>query len=214
MMNENKKTGQAEVSASPRKVLNIVKKSVSWTGIILLALLVIIAAWLLVDKFILKSKVPSVFGYSSLIVSTGSMSGTIEEDDVIIIKDTGDYKIGDIITFIQDDEKIPTTHRIVGFTEDGGFKTRGDANNAEDIRTVYEDEICGEVVLTMHKLGLFIGWVGEGGGYIYLLGLVLVIGIGIFLIKDESIIFVGNNASEESDGEEKNKDENDETKGE
>ena len=102
----------------------------------------------------------------------------------------------------------------MGYTEDGGFKTRGDANNAEDIRTVYEDEICGEVVLTMHKLGLFIGWVGEGGGYIYLLGLVLVIGIGIFLIKEESIIFVGNNASEESNGEGKNKDENDETKGE
>lgn len=146
-------------------------------------------------------------GYSSLVVETGSMSGTIEEGDVIIIKDTGDYKIGDIITFFKEGEKIPTTHRIVNIDDDGGFVTRGDANNSEDIHNVYEDEICGEVVLTMHKLGLLIGWVGKGGGYIYILGFLLIVGLGIFLIKDEKIIFVGD---DDGDGDKNQSTEEDE----
>ena len=76
-------------------------------------------------------------------------------------KKTGEYKIGDIVTYIQEGDKIPTTHRIVDFKDGGGFVTRGDANNAEDLHTVYEDEILGEVVLTLHTLGLVFGWLGS-----------------------------------------------------
>ena len=91
---------------------SMVKKVFGWIGTGFLTLLVVIASWLCFDKFILKHQVPSIFGYSSLMVATGSMSGTIEEGDLIIIRDTDDYKIGDIVTFFQDGDDIPTTHRI------------------------------------------------------------------------------------------------------
>ena len=82
------------------KVFNLIKKIV-W-GIIwaIFAVVFFITSWLFVDKFICKSPVPSFLGYSSLTIETGSMSGTMEIGDMIIIKNTGDYKIGDIFVFI------------------------------------------------------------------------------------------------------------------
>ena len=99
-----------EVKVEEIKEKSLVKKIFSWIGTGFLTLLVVIASWLCFDKFVLGHQVPSIFGYSSLMVATGSMSGTIEEGDLIIIKDTGDYKIGDIVTFFQDGDTIPTTH--------------------------------------------------------------------------------------------------------
>ena len=165
------------------KSLVITKRIFLSIGIALSAILVFIAIWLCVDRFIYKSKVPSFMGYASLTVATGSMSGTIEKGDFIIIKDTGDYKIGDIITFIHPGESIPTTHRIIQRNDDGSFITKGDANNSQDIRVVTENEIFGEVVSVCHGLGILIGWVTTGGGYIYILSLILIVGLSIYLLK-------------------------------
>ena len=173
---------------SPRQVLAITKKVLFGLLMIFCAFLIVVTGWLAIDKFILKSKVPSFAGYSILVVATGSMEGTIMEGDLILIKDTGDYKIGDIITFAHEDETIPTTHRIINFSHDGTdmFVTRGDANNTKDRRNVAHDEIFGEVVLVMHGLGLLVGWLTEGGGFIYLVAAVLILLLGIYLIKDEN----------------------------
>ena len=167
------------------KEKSLVKKIFSWIGTGFLTLLVVIASWLCFDKFVLGHQVPSIFGYSSLMVATGSMSGTIEEGDLIIIKDTGDYKIGDIVTFFQDGDTIPTTHRIYNIDEDGLWVTRGDANNSYDKRSISSDEIIGEVVLVIPYVGTFIDWAVEGGGLIYIIGIFLIIGLGIYIIKGD-----------------------------
>ena len=154
-----------------------------------MTLLVIVASWLCFDKFVLGHRVPSIFGYSSLMVATGSMSGTIEEGDLIIIKDTGDYKIGDIVTFFQDGDTIPTTHRIINkeYDEKGNvlWITKGDANNSKDGRSISSDEIIGEWVMTIPYVGTFIDWAVEGGGLIYIIGIFLILGLGIYIIKGD-----------------------------
>ena len=167
------------------KEKSIVKKVFGWIGTGFLTLLVVIASWLCFDKFVLKHRVPSIFGYSSLMVATGSMSGTIEEGDLIIIKDTDDYKIGDIVTFFQDGDDIPTTHRIYNIDDEGKWVTRGDANNSYDKRSITSDEIIGEVVLVIPYVGTFIDWAVEGGGLIYIIGIFLILGLGIYIIKGD-----------------------------
>ena len=187
---EVKEVVEAEVveETSKEKVVkekSMVKKVFGWIGTGFLTLLVVIASWLCFDKFVLGHQVPSIFGYSSLMVATGSMSGTIEEGDLIIIKDTGDYKIGDIVTFFQDGDDIPTTHRIYNIDEEGKWVTRGDANNSFDKRSITSDEIIGEVVLVIPYVGTFIDWAVEGGGLIYIIGIFLILGLGIYIIKGD-----------------------------
>ena len=187
---EVKEVVEAEVVEDTKeevvKEKSMVKKVFGWIGTGFLTLLVVIASWLCFDKFVLKHQVPSIFGYSSLMVATGSMSGTIEEGDLIIIKDTDDYKIGDIVTFFQDGDDIPTTHRIVNKSgEDGKWITKGDANNSFDERAIAPEEILGEVVLVIPYVGTFIDWAVEGGGLIYIIGIFLILGLGIYIIKGD-----------------------------
>ena len=188
-MSEEIKQEEVKVDVEKEEVVkekSMVKKVFGWIGTGLLTLLVVMASWLCFDKFVLKHRVPSIFGYSSLIVSTGSMNGfDMNEGDLIIIKDTGDYKIGEIVTFFQDGDDIPTTHRIYNIDEDGKWVTRGDANNSKDKRSITSDEIIGEVVLVIPYVGTFIDWAVEGGGLIYIVGIFLILGLGIYIIKGD-----------------------------
>ena len=188
-MSEEIKQEEVKVEEEKEEVVkekSMVKKVFGWIGTGFLTLLVVMASWLCFDKFVLKHRVPSIFGYSSLIVSTGSMNGLdMNEGDLIIIKDTGDYEIGEIVTFFQDGDEIPTTHRIINIDENGNWKTRGDANNSYDKRSITSDEIIGEVVLVIPYVGTFIDWAVEGGGLIYIIGIFLILGLGIYIIKGD-----------------------------
>lgn len=166
------------------KPVKIVKKVFAILGSAILAFLIVVVGWLAIDKFILKSPVPSFAGYSHLVVTTGSMSGEIEAGDIIIIKKTNDYKVGDIITFMHEDETIPTTHRII-FDFGDTYQTKGDANPSDDTRMVHKDEIFGEVVKVIPKVGIFFDWIKQGGGLIYVVAIILIIGAGVYVIKKE-----------------------------
>ena len=187
MKNNNVVNVEKNTNSKLSKVLNTIKKVCSWIFYAFLSILIIVTGWLCIDKYIVKSPIPSMFGYSSLLVATGSMSGTIEEGDLIFIKDTGDYKIGDIVTFFQDGDDIPTTHRIYNIDENGNWKTRGDANNSYDPKHITSDEIYGEVVLVVPAVGIAIDWLIDGGGYIYAVGVILIIGMGVYLLKNDEL---------------------------
>ena len=171
----------------PKKKAFIVIKRVRW-GIVVTVfyLLCALTIWLAVDKFVLKSPVPSVFGYSALTVKTGSMAGeevdSINPGDLIIIKNTGDYEIGDIVTFLQKGDSIPTTHRIIDSREDGSFITKGDANNVQDALPVSKDIILGEVVKVLPKVGLFAERV-QSEGWIYIVALLVILGGGTVFVQ-------------------------------
>ena len=168
------------------KALKIVKWVFSGIGIAILSFLVVVVGWLTIDKYILKNPVPSFAGYSHLVVTTGSMSGTIEEGDLVIIKDTGDYKGTDIVTYLRDGETVPTTHRIIFKyeLEDGTYyELKGDANPSSDTDYVAEEDICGEVVMVIEDFGIFLSWIKNGGGLIYLVAFIVIIGAAIYVIQ-------------------------------
>lgn len=166
---------------STRKILKSLK-IVLWSilGIILLFIFIVVGT-LLVDKYINKSSVPMFAGYSPLIVTTGSMSGTIEVGDMVIVKRTDDYKLGDIVTYIEAEGKTPVTHRLVNYgPEEGTFIAKGDANNSTDIFPISVDQIAGVVVLTIPKIGLFFDWFLHDFGFIYALALVAIVVAAVY----------------------------------
>ena len=188
LVEENNEVKQEEVKEEPKKqskVVKIVKWVLGAIGTTIVAFLVVVVGWLTIDKYILKSPVPSFAGYSHLIVVTESRSGDggLEAGDLIIIKDTKDYKIGDIITFMHEEDTIPTTHRIVGIDEDGNFVTKGDNNNTDDTLPVTMDEIYGEKVLVIENFGLFLDWIKNGGGLIYVIAFIVIIGAAVYVIQ-------------------------------
>lgn len=175
-----------------KKVLNVIKKVLWGVLCAIFGLTAFVLVWLSVDKFIVKSPVPSVFGYSALIIETGSMNGTsalveggkpkrVDIGDMVIIKDTGDYKIGDVIAFLPEGDKIPTTHRIIGLTENG-FITKGDANNTHDTTPIEAKYVLGEVVVHLQRVGVFAEWVKKEG-WLYVVSMLAIIAIGGFLLK-------------------------------
>lgn len=149
--------------------------------ILLAAVLAITAVALAYDKFVKKSKIPFVFGYSMLVVATPSMTGAIEAGDAIIIKNSESYALGDVITYFPEDESYSVTHRIVR-TADDKFYTKGDANSDEDPVPVLKEQIAGKVVVKLDKVGYFIEWLKSPAGIIFaaaaivLLILIIVIG--------------------------------------
>ena len=162
----------------------VIAKKVLW-GVLygLFGLIIAVLVWLAVDKFILKSPVPSAFGYATLIVETGSMESTLQIGDMILIKDTGEYKIGDIITYLHEGDRIPTTHRIIGYT-DNGYITKGDNNNVKDTDSVTDDIILGEMVEVFPKVGLFSKWVKEEG-WMYIGAILIIVALGGFVMKSD-----------------------------
>lgn len=76
------------------------------------------------------------------IVQSGSMSPTLEVNDMIFFKAQEKYELGDIIVFKEGDRR--TVHRIVGF-KDGKIITKGDFNNTKDEELRPKEDVIGRV---------------------------------------------------------------------
>lgn len=120
------------------KMKNIMKYIAS----VFLVLLVSLCIYTFVMTDILKKDYVNVFGYTYFVVATGSMSGTIEVDDIIFVKITKNVKNNDIITFKNKDGDI-ITHRLIQKKGDK-FITKGDVNNVVD-EAITEKQIIGKV---------------------------------------------------------------------
>ena len=179
----------------------IIKKVCSSILLIICALLLVVAGWLCIDKFVLKSPVPSFCGFSTLTVTTGSMEPTLQVGDIIVINKTNDYKLGDVITFLPEGDTTPTTHRIIQYGEvDGTYITKGDnPSNSQDSDPVKNDQIFGEMVIHLPVLGMFVGWVKDGGGLIYVIAVILILGLGSYMLNNEKkmALLKGQNAPAE-----------------
>ncbi len=151
--------------------------------ILLAAVLAISACTLAYDKFVKKSKIPSVFGYSVLIVASPSMTGAIEAGDAIIIKKSDSYAVGDVITYFPADENFSVTHRIVRMEGDK-FYTKGDANQSEDPDPVLIEQIAGKVAVKLDKVGYFIEWLKSPIGIIFAATFIVLL-ILIIVIEDK-----------------------------
>ena len=128
-------------------------------GIILIAILSVLLTISLVSilsRLINNKDMPKVLGFSNAIVISGSMAPDININDVVIIKDEDNYKVGDVVTY-KDQKNVYVTHRIVEQSPTG-FVTKGDANNTIDAKEVSLNQIQGKVVFSSRFLGSLIQW--------------------------------------------------------
>ena len=114
--------------------------------------------------------------FNAYVVLTGSMEPKIKINDVVVTKkiNVEDIKVGDIITFISDDSRfsgIIITHRVneVFIDQATGkysFETQGDNNPSPDFVLTKGENVLGEVIFKIPKLGYAQQLLASKGGWI------------------------------------------------
>ena len=112
-----------------------------------------------------------IVGLTPYVVLSGSMEPTYHTGSLIYDKKVDPFtlKEGDVITFMVSEDTL-ATHRIVGVVpdeEDPGtirFRTKGDANDAEDGTLVHYKNVVGTPVFTIPYLGYFSNWITHAPG--------------------------------------------------
>ena len=130
------------------------------------------------------SKPPSVFGYTPLVVLSGSMddgsADAILVGDLILVHDCDATKlqVNDVIAFMEGDYAV--THRIIAVNEDGTYTTQGDANNVQDATPVAPDHVIGKYERRFQGVGNAVLFIQSPKGMLVCIGIPL----ALFVIYD------------------------------
>ena len=146
---------------------------------IIIFFLILLIIFVINSKYIRRDQIVNIFGKSFLVVTTGSMKPEINPCDLIIISREKNYKINDIVTYI--DDGICITHRIIKI-DDEGIICKGDANNLEDGH-IEMNTIQGKVIFKSKILGLFALYMLKPITVIYFI--ILIVHTIFILIKNE-----------------------------
>jgi signal peptidase I len=124
---------------------------------------------------------PSVFGYQSLTVVSGSMVPTLGVGSVVIdeVISPEAARPGDIVTFKDPLHPRQLTHRLQKVRVEGdtfNMTTLGDANDVPEHWSVPRTGHIGRVVAHLPKLGYVRQWVGSRFARLGAMGLVLLLG--------------------------------------
>lgn len=126
--------------------MKIVKKICSILSALLLIALLVIAAALIVPKFL---------GYQQFAVLSGSMEPNIHVGAIAYDKEVNpeDLEVNDVITYKLSNGTI-VTHRIVAIDEATGLiTTKGDANETEDSSPITYENVVGKFEFSIPYLG-------------------------------------------------------------
>ena len=134
------------------KLIEKIVKTIFNILIIVMVFIVIIVSYNFIQINVLKKQYANFLGYTIFEVSTGSMSGTIEINDVILVKITQNVKKDDIIKFFNKNEII--TLRIIVDNNDK-LVTKGDANTARDI-AINRSDVIGKVIKILPRFGIWV----------------------------------------------------------
>ena len=126
--------------------MSTAKKIMKSFGYLFVGMLVALCVYTFIVTDVLKKDYANVFGYTYFVVATGSMSGTIEVNDVVIVKIGEEANINDIITYKTEEGEF-ITHRVVKKIGDQ-LITQGDVNNTED-EPISKDDIVGQVKMVI-----------------------------------------------------------------
>ena len=168
-----------------RKILKILKKIVDVIGYVVLAILVIMTAFVLISNA--RGEAPFFGKYSVLFVLTDSMEPAIPERSSILVEktDPNTLNVGDIIVFISDDPAIKgmrNTHRIVAINEDHTqFTTQGDHNSMIDDYPVSAGAIVGKHVRNLPIVTRFARLLSQETGYAMIAVMIIIILMVIYL---------------------------------
>ncbi|WP_042222422.1 signal peptidase I SipW [Oceanobacillus manasiensis] len=163
-----------------------IKKWVSaLTTYLLFAVLIVLAVVVVTSKA--SGGEPEIAGYQLKTVLSGSMEPGIQTGSLIAVKPDGDmkrFKDGDVITFMDAEEKL-ITHRITEVVTSGEqvmYRTKGDNNNAVDLEPVLSDNVVAEYTgFTIPYLGYLVNFAQSKNGAFLLLipGIMLLFYSGI-----------------------------------
>lgn len=133
-----------------KKVLSKILGNILNILLIIAFLILIFGIYYNVQTKLLNKEYVNIFGYTFFEVATGSMSGSIEVGDVVLVKITNEVQENDIIVFKENNSFI--THRVV--KKDGDIiTTKGDANNTED-SPITIDKVLGKVTGVIENVGI------------------------------------------------------------
>ena len=138
------------------------KKAWNIVSTVLVALIVILALLLAGAR---------LMGMQVFTVLSGSMEPTYHTGSLIYVKkiDTADIQPGTVITFMLDEDTV-ATHRVVAVVPDEEdpsvvrFRTKGDANDAEDGSLVHYKNVIGTPIFTIPGLGYVANYIQHPPG--------------------------------------------------
>ncbi|MGE3271425.1 MAG: signal peptidase I, partial [Chloroflexota bacterium] len=126
----------------------------------------------------LAGAAPTLFGYESFVVLSGSMEPVLQVGDLAVVGPVrpDQLRVRDIISYRTPVQpNMVVTHRLVGIdTNEAGqmtFTTRGDANDSVDQVEVDPQAVLGRVAYAVPKMGYLVDFARQPLGKLVLLGL-------------------------------------------
>jgi signal peptidase len=169
-----------------RNAVHIVATAIGIVLCVILAPIVVVNLTLVVKSYRYPDKVPSVFGVSPLMVTSGSMEPNVGLDDLIFVRAVADpatLEIGDIISYLENPTTV-VTHRIISIAvNEAGereFTVKGDANNVADENPVKETQLVGKYFAKIHDGGQLAMFMKEPIGMVLFMGVPIL----LFLLYD------------------------------
>lgn len=155
-----------------KKIYNIVSS-------IFLTLMMLIVLLLVGSRFM---------GFHLMTVLSGSMEPTYSTGSLICVRpvDTDTLETGDVITYLISDDTL-VTHRIAGLVPDENdpsitrFRTKGDANEAEDMTLVHEKNVVGTPIFHIPYAGYAVNYIQNPPGKYISVAVVSAIALVMFI---------------------------------
>jgi len=152
----------------------MLKKICNILSSFIIFLLVILAAVMIL---------PTILGYKSLAVLSGSMEPTYPVGCIVYVKniDPNQLKVGDVISYSIGQETL-VTHRINEIVVDQGYLiTKGDANDSTDMNPVQFSAVVGKVNFHLPYLGYVSIYAKTPLGIIAVCGILIIMILIIFI---------------------------------
>ncbi|MCD7809546.1 MAG: signal peptidase I [Erysipelotrichaceae bacterium] len=92
----------------------------------------------------------NLIGWHVFSIDSSSMTPAYPINTLVIVQnvDASEIQVGDVITYVLNDDGVLVTHRVVNKNNaNETFITKGDANNVEDASPVSFNNVIGKVVL-------------------------------------------------------------------
>ena len=160
------------------KISHKIKKKKRTKKIVKFVILISLMILFVINLLLSIEEKNHIFGIYMFHIVSESMEPTFYKNDLAIVKscNTEELKVGDIITFKQEDRVI--SHRISEIVKEKGeeqFVTKGDNNEVADIEPVDAQNIYGKVVFVIPKIGKIVNYIQNVRGFINICILIIMI---------------------------------------
>lgn len=136
--------------------------------ILFISLVVGSSAYSLNARHLAGNAMPMPLGFGFSVVLTGSMEPTLKVNDLVLVVETDDYGVGDVVVY-QEGTSTLVIHRVIAMGE-GWVQTKGDANNAAD-EPISPDRVKGKMIWRAEFLGYVAQCIRSVPGVITILAL-------------------------------------------